>query len=236
MTAHISTLALHRLRYGELDPGQAAAIHAHLAGCAACGRRLRDQEQERAAFVTRAVPEAIRRIPREAHRESPLWATELRGLFGALVASAAVFVAVPALRPADDLALAPSSDVVRSRGQLPTIEAWVDRGDGPHLLLPGERLSAGHRVNLAYDPRGASAIAIAGRDSTGAIEVYSTNSPTGVGLVRAPFALTLDDAPGTQELFVVGSQSPLRPDQIELALTEGLPDVWVSRVAIEKDR
>lgn len=227
MTAHLSPLTLHRLRYGELSGADAARARAHLSGCAACAGRLRGQEHERAAFVARPVPDALRTAAKGAGRAR--W-PELRGLLFALLAAGAVFLVVPRLHSA------PEADRVQVRGQLPEIEAWVDRGDGPRLLRDGERLAAGNRVNLAYDPHGASSVAIAGRDGSGAVEVYTTNAPTGVGLVRAPFALALDDTPGTQELFVVTSEAPLDEGTVRAALSGEVDGVHVSRLAIEKDR
>ncbi|MEQ1568272.1 MAG: hypothetical protein ABMA64_21715 [Myxococcota bacterium] len=229
MTAHLSTLSLHRLRYGELDLAASTAARAHLASCPMCAGRLAVQERERAAFVARPVPDTIRQLGVEEAPRRVGWWRELYGLGLALCAAAALFVVVPSLRsdPAE-------ADAIRFRGQLPAIEAWVDQGDGPRLLREGDRLSAGHRVQLSYDPRGASAVAIAGRDSTGAVEVYTTNAPTGIGLVQMPFALTLDDAPGEQELFVVTSDRPLDEAAVKAALTAGVPGARVARIAIPK--
>jgi hypothetical protein len=229
MTAHLSTLTLHRLRYGELDPTSAEQARRHLASCPTCAGRLSVQERERAAFVARPVPQPLRGLSEEPRM--PSWWRELSGLALALAAAAALFVAIPSIRPAVEPG---AGDIVRYRGELPAVEAWIDQGEGPRLLRPDDVLSAGHKVQLAYDPHGASSVAIAGRDGTGAIEVYTTNAPTGVGLVRAPFALTLDDAPGTQELFVVGSPGPLDEPTVKAAVRNGVPGVRVARVAIRK--
>jgi anti-sigma factor RsiW len=221
MTPHLSTLALHQLRYGELPDADAAAARDHLSACAACSDRLAAQERERAAFVARPVPPRILAEARASRARAGYRRWAAGGAAVLALAASALFVTAP-------------RDEIRTRGELPEIEAWVDRGHGPEPLDAGGAVAAGDRVSLKYDPHGASAVAIAGRDSTGEVEVYTTNAPTGVGLVEAPFGLQLDDTPGTQELFVLGSDRPLSAEDVEAAVTEGVDGVRVSRVALEK--
>lgn len=238
---HVSTLALHQLRYGELDADAAQQVRAHLGACDVCAGRLRAQERERAAFVLRPMPDAIRaqafssgsRPASSPRQERPSSLRDLLGFAVAVLAAASLFVLVPALR-GPDVEVASAQDTVRVRGELPLIEVWVDTGAGPRLLRDSEALGEGHRVQIAYDPQGASYVALAGRDGSGQIEVYTTDAPTGVGLVRAPFALTLDDAPGVQELFVIGAGVPLDARSVRSAVTTGLPGIHVARVAIRK--
>lgn len=227
---HPSTLTLHRLRCGELGEVELAAVRGHLASCERCASRLRAQEAERAAFVLRPIPDAIRELasPPPARR----WWHDLVPFALAAAAATLLFVAVPELREATSVA----PDGIRYRGELPDVEVWVDAGAGVHALRPGERLRPGDKVQLQYDPRGASVVAIAGRDATGEVQVFTTQAPTGIGLVRAPFALTLDGAPGAQELFVVGADRALTEAEVKAAVTHGVPGVRVARVTLDKDR
>ncbi|MEQ1504059.1 MAG: hypothetical protein ABMB14_17585 [Myxococcota bacterium] len=241
MSHHLSTLTLHLLRYGELDGAPLAAARDHLDRCESCAGRLAYQERERAAFVVRPMPEAIRALGRPEHAE-PAWRRWLRDLAPFAIAAAAgatLFTAIPTVRTATTPGarggdLAEPIDQIVTRGELPAVEAWIDAGAGPRLLRADDVLGAGHRVQLAYDPHGASYVALAGRDDSGEIEVYTTGAPTGIGLVRAPFALTLDGAPGDQELFVIGSDLPLEPVQVKAAVATGVPGVRVARVVIHK--
>lgn len=238
---HLSTLTLHRLRYGELEEEALSEARAHLACCPRCSARLAVQQQERAAFVLQPMPEAIRQIAEPARRS---WWRELLPLVGALAAAAALFIAVPVLRtqpasPIEGVAYRgedPPQATVRARPHSapPIIEAWVDQGQGLRRLGSGDKLGMGDRVQLAYDPRGSSSVAIAGRDSSGLVEVYTTRAPTGVGLVKMPFALTLDGAPGVQELFVVGSDRPLDELRVKAAIMTGVPGTRVARIVIPK--
>ena len=73
--SHLSTLTLHRIRYGELEGEPLTDARAHLDTCARCSARLQAQEAHRSAFVLQPVPAAIRAAapPPEA---SPGWLSE----------------------------------------------------------------------------------------------------------------------------------------------------------------
>jgi hypothetical protein len=149
----------------------------------------------------------------------------------AAVAAVVLFAALPAMRsavPGD------RGNRIMTRGVLPAVEAWVDEGTGPRPLREGEPLAEGDRVQLRYDAHGAPHVALAGRDSTGVVEIYTLAAPTGSGLLTAPFALELDDAPGRQELFVVTSAEPLDERTVESAIDGPVPGVTVARLAFPK--
>jgi hypothetical protein len=167
-----------------------------------------------------AAPDGwLRRVARE------LWPFAV-----AAAAAAVVFVTVPQLR-----AVHPAADRVTIRGAaLPEIEAWVDAGTGPRPLRDGEALAAGDRVQLRYDSHGAHHVALAGRDASGLVEIYTLAAPSGTGLTTAPFALELDATPGRQELFVITSASELDARTVEEALVGPVEGVAVSRVAFPK--
>lgn len=228
MSGHLSTLVLHQLRYGELDADALASARAHIEACPRCAERLQAQIAERAAFVLRPVPEALRS---PAQPQPPGWLRRwLPG--GLLVAALALLVAL-----GGTLRLGASEpDVVRFRGALPDVEVWIDAGDGPRLLRGTDRLAAGSRVQLKYDPQGASHVAFAGRDGAGLVEIYgSTSIPEGDGLLEAPFALALDGTPGDQELFVLTADHPLDEPTVRAALQGDLDGISVSRAVVPKE-
>ncbi len=226
---HLNTLVLHQLRYGELQGPALERARAHLETCELCSGRLRAQEAERAAFVATPVPEAISTLGRERRRP---WWRDWMPIGAAALVAATLFLVVRDVRT--ELAPEAVEDVVRYRGELPELEVWVKRAEGTRRLRPGEAVGAGDRVQLKYDPRGASSVALAGRDGSGKIEVWTTNAPTGLGLVTAPFALTLDDTPGDQELFVVGSERPLTEDEVKAAVSGRVQGARVGRVVLPK--
>ncbi len=198
MNDHLSTLTLHQLRYGELSEAEEAVARVHLEACPRCADRLAVQRRERAAFVLQPVPVALRAPHPPSRGASWPWP----GLVAGALALAAGLVVL--LRPV------PPRDEIRLRGAVPPVEVWVDVGAGPRLLVEDEPLGAGDRVQLKFDAAGAAHAAIAGRDQTGAIEVYGA-FPTARrrGLVEAPFALELDDVGGVQEFYVVLGDHPL---------------------------
>ena len=229
--SHLSTLTLHRLRYGELDGTERDGAQAHLRVCPRCAERLGVQQAERASFVLQPVPDRLKSFGEGDDGFFRRLLRELVPFAVAAVAAAAVTLAVPVLRSASDPT---EADTIRVRGEMPAIEAWVDLGTGPRPLRDGESLGSGDRVQLRYDSHGADHVALAGRDASGVVEIYTLAAPSGVGLTTAPFALELDDAPGQQELFVITSDGPLDEPTVEAALTGPVPGVTVSRVAFPK--
>ncbi|MFT5681467.1 MAG: hypothetical protein ACI8RZ_002373, partial [Myxococcota bacterium] len=130
---HISTLTLHKLRYGELSPDEHAELKTHLSDCETCSGRLSAQENHRAAFELMPVPEAIL----EASAPS-LWKRLTQGWLIAplLVAAMALFVVSPGLF--DEIRTKGSSDIkilVEDYGELEVGEA-IRPGDRIQLRIP----------------------------------------------------------------------------------------------------
>lgn len=224
---HLSTLMLHRLRYGELSDAELAEARTHLDVCGHCAARLEAQHKERAAFVVQPIPAAIR----DAARARPsLWTRAWPMLPVLAMAALAMLWLRPAAGPTDDVLL---------KGALDQVEVWVDVGEGPRLHEPGQALGGGDRLQLKYRPDGAEHAAVAGRDGTGTIEFYGTfATPGGDGLVDTPFGLTLDDSPGTQELYVVLGDTALESATVVEAVDRypvPTPGLQVLRVDVRKE-
>lgn len=229
---HISTPRLHQLRLGELAPAERAPLEAHLASCALCAGRLGHQHEARAAFVVTPVPPAIAALD----RPSP-WARLRDGLFqirAALVlvpVAAALLVALrvpdaptePTERtkgPSDVAgAVTGASESERAKGAAPLLEAWIQTGESARPVYTGEAVRAGTRVQLKYDPGRRRFVTLAGRDARGTVEVYGTLPARGPGVAPAPFALTLDDAKGSQEFFAILTDTRPAPDAVLEALS-----------------
>ena len=227
---HPSTLKLHQYRYGELGPADAAELRAHVDGCERCRERLRAQEAQRAEFVAMPVPDAIREL---GPAPEPWW----RRLRAWWVAAALIPAAAAGLLLARPLITAPQPTEVsdtRTKGEAPALEVWVDRAEGVRVVGEGERLQAGDRVQPYFDPRGAPYVTFAGSDG-GEIEVYRTVAVERPGLQPTPFALTLDDAPGPQWLYAVGSDEPPDPEQVRRAIGSNEPGSRTYRIRIDKE-
>lgn len=228
MSPHLSTLTLHQLRYGELDPQAAARAQAHVQTCERCRRRLAVQQREREAFVLQPVPEPLRARPAPPH--PPSWVATF---LPALALAAACFVAVPVLR---DLGHVEPVEQVRLKGAGPALEVWVERDGGARVLRPEEPLRAGDRIQILFDPQDASHIVLAGRDPTGTVEVWGALTPERPGLQPAPFGLTLDATPGYQEVAVIGAPAPLTEAEVARILDGRQANgVWMRSVMLPKE-
>lgn len=219
-TPHLSTLALHQLRYGELPEPARREARAHLDACALCRRRLAVQERAREAFVLQPIPSALdATLAGPVRQRSPnrggatVWGHRLLLSLG-LAAAVASFAAVPMARSSRAVE---AFEHGRTKGGTGDLEIWIDR-DGPRALRDGDLLGAGDRLQVLYDPVGSPHVAIAGRDPTGEIQIWGHLRPERDGLQPAPFALTLDGTPGFQEIVVVRSPVELTPEEVRRAV------------------
>lgn len=200
MSPHLSTLALHRMRNGELSTEETARARAHLAECPRCSAVLRNQENHRAAFELQPVPEAIRAASRSAPAASRPWS---RWVAWGLALAAAALVTVLVSRAPDD--------GVRTKGDDAVFEVWVDTPAGPAAVADHQEFSAGDRIQARFRRPSAPWVTLAGVDARGGVEIYGTwaadmDSPD---WQAAPFALELDDEPGDLSLWLVFT--PTRP-------------------------
>jgi hypothetical protein len=212
---HISTLDLHRLRYGELDQARAAEVRAHVDGCPTCTERLQAQHAMRAEFGVRPVPAALREASRRPRVPTWIWAL----MPGLLVAGLAFVVVIPA-----DVG-SPYEDVRY-------------KGGGVELLLEGRgvvdpeatRFHAGDRVQVRIAPGHAGHAWV-----TDGHQVLGTFPVEAGKATLAPFSLTLDGEPGAEQLVVLVSREKLRDDQIQRILVGNrMSGVDVTYVELKK--
>lgn len=201
MSDHPSTLQLHRLRYGELDPAESRRLRDHLDACPRCADRLRSQEATRAAFVVEPVPPAIQALSRPRRSLRAWW-----WALPALAAAAGVLIAIPSIDTTGD-----GSEDVRTKGAMASLEVVAERAGQNVLLAPGSVVMPGDRIQLRFDPGDHAWAAFAGRDGSGVIQVYRVTRAEEGGMRPAPFGLELDDTPGDQELFAIFSDEPPDP-------------------------
>jgi len=219
---HVSTLSLHRLRYGELDASEEQALRDHLHSCEACAARLRAQENHRAAFELEPVPQALR--TRGSRQRWGRW------LVAPALAVAAVLLAVPLLTSQPDVTL---------KGGSADLEAWIHQPDGARQLHDSDRVFPGDRIQLRYRNASYDLVTFAGMDASGEVEVYGTyEANEGGGWHTAPIALTLDETPGAQVFFGVYSDEVPSEAELVRALRRGeeLRDAEIVVVSFNKAR
>lgn len=192
--SHVSTLDLHRLRYGELPATRAAGLRQHLDDCAACRGRMQAQQALRAEFEVLPVPAGLRTPPARP------WWTWSR--LPALAAMAAALMLT--LRLADPSA----TDTTRLKGA--AAEVLVE---GRGTLASGDLVRAGDRLQVRV-PAGPWAEAWV---SDGATVLGRFPLVEGEATL-APFSLTIDDSPGRERLVIVLSEGPGTEAQVKRAL------------------
>ena len=225
MADHISTLKLHRLRYGELDEAEVRAIRTHVEGCARCAERLQVQEQERAAFVATPVPDAIRALA--AQEAAPTLAERLQGWFrqpllvGGLALAAAATIAVVSL-PGD-------SSYTGIKGQHLVEVVVQDHGT---LDPDAESIHPGDRLQLRIPPGDWEQVWVGDEEAwLGSFPVTPSKS-----WHLMPFSLEVDSQPGPEEIVVVLSNHPLTEQEANAALAgKKLGGVQVEQLQLHKE-
>ncbi len=225
---HLSTLALHQLRYGELEGEAEAAARRHLDSCPTCNQRFAAQQAFRAAFELKAPPIAL---PEPAGPS--LW-ERARGWLRwapapalALAAALVLFVQLDGAQPSGGVdGDSPAGDQVRLKGQADIQVIVEDRG----ALDPGERIVAGDRIQLRI-PQGPWQEAWVG-DGEALIGHFALDKD---GPSLSPFALTVDGEAGDEELVVLLAEEPLGEDAA-LAAMQGrrMKGVELRRLHLQK--
>lgn len=228
-TPHLSTLHLHRYRYGELSPEEREEAERHVEQCDRCRERLHVQEATRRAFVLSPVPERLRRAQRPPAR---------RYWWGIVPALAALAVLMFLLPQAPWNVESPGEGrTTRIKGNVAALEVVAERDGRNVVLAPGSVVIPGDRLQMRFNPGPYPYAAFAGRDGTGLVQVYRIMEVEPGGMRSTPFALELDETPGYQELFAIFSYEP--PDAVWIveALEEGaaLEDAVVTSIRLRKE-
>ncbi|MCB9758940.1 MAG: zf-HC2 domain-containing protein [Alphaproteobacteria bacterium] len=216
--AHLSTLKLNQLRYGELTADDEAAARAHLDTCERCADRLRAQEANRAAFVLQPVPPALKAPAPSPWRRWWVAVTPVLAL-------AALILIIPRLTSLNDqgtgtvsgLSEDHETDRTRIKGARVELEAWLNTPRGERALNKGDAVATGDVIQFRFDAGDHRYVTFAGVDGTGQVEVYGTFTANGpqAGVSAAPFALTLDDTPGDQTFFAYFTESAPQPGEVK---------------------
>jgi hypothetical protein len=244
---HLSTLTMHQVRLGEIEGEARAEAEAHLRECVECSDIVQRQADEDAALGANPLPEwllsleAPSPMPKDAHRPTPPEPPVApanrpfpRWIVALVTAAAATLALGVGFEMAPQTGITPvQTEGARPKGGLPEMELWVKSNAGPRPIRKDEAVRAGDTVQVFYDTNGASHAALAGRDGTGKIEVYGV-LPKHDTLGPAPFSLTLDDAPGPQEFFVVTGARPLSTEDVKRAVDGKDRSVQVRSVKVPK--
>lgn len=227
---HLTDLALEH----TLDGAPLAGADQHLAACDVCTSRL---QAARAVELPelRSMPASVQplaALPTPANRG---W----YGLIGLLVAAAALFAAVPLLRPANG-----PSDGIRLRGDGLSLQVFRDAGEVSERLRDGDPIAPGDRLGFRVRNREAGHLLILGLDDAGgaylcypqggggnSVEVQPSPTPR-----TLPEAVRMDAQRGTERLFAVLCEDPFALDDVIERVSAGqLPQgCAVDGISLEK--
>ena len=221
---------VEQLHLGELDAQTAAEVRAALG--AEADPRLADLAAQDAMIQAQypaqmVVPRILASVPQAGRR----WPLVLPAL---LAAAAGVWLAArPAQTPAPSARSIESVDTVRAKGPLRPVLQVMRAGEAPTPVTADEQLSAGDRVQLRFQPRGALHAVIVSVDGRGATTLHvpdavdaSTALPAGAQRLTVGHAYELDDAPQFERFFLITADAPLDPDALLTAAAEaGMGDL-----------
>jgi hypothetical protein len=207
-----SDLALDRLHAGELPESEAAALQAHIEGCAECAKRLATRRAGFAAFAE-ADPvrmlAAIRRGVDEPPGFLERFARPLRFAFAPIAAVAAAAGLLLVVSGPDD-------ETTREKGTL-ALHVYRFTAGGSEAVVSGERFYAGDRLRFVVDLPRAGYASVLGVEPDG--ELYTAwprggqgtaSLPAGAGQ-QLPGAVSLDESAGREMLYLVVCRSDVAP-------------------------
>ncbi len=235
---HLSTLDLHRLRYGELSGARESRVRGHVGDCSDCRRRLGELDTFRREFELSGVPQALRRkTPPWADR---WWAVGWRpAAFAAAAALGAIIVVGPlTMGPAETVfeEAAPEETAsemndalwgTRTKGvSTAAVEILVE---GRGLIGEGDTLHPGDRVQIRVSPGDwGYAWVTSGDTILGGFAVEPDKA------TLAPFSLTLDEDASDDELAVLLTRDHLPPTQVH-ALSRAVVEIPGDVAVVELD-
>ena len=229
-----NTLLLHQYHLGELDDAEQERVREAIEQDPDTRRRYQAIQAAESAFSVQSLPPWLAEEPANNPAGWRRWLAIGGPVVGLLVVAAVtlLFVGIPTGTTTVDGGL--GGDEIRFKGELPALEVWVGTEAGLRPLRSGERVSEGTRVNLVFDARGHRLATLAGQDGTGSVEIYDTLDVAGqTGLIEAPFALELDDAPGPQAFFLLVHDEPLAADIIQDHVRDDTGEL--TRVVLDKE-
>ena len=250
-TETCNRVEVERYFLGEGDADGKRAVRAHLDGCAECRSFLAGLENEKREyliahpfreFAAKHLP--AESAPRKLAFGGSRWIPALAGL-------AACGVLVPVLfqvgmKPE---AFRKESDI-RMKGEGAFLDYYVKRGDA---VIPGHEAGAyrsGDELQFVCVSGSHPYVTLASIDSRGHVSLYrapaATDAPAGAEAqlsllgkggekLSMPFAVTLDDSPGSELFVLILGTEPLAGEAVESWLTgaftrasgnlEGLPSL-----------
>ncbi|MFO0597147.1 MAG: ActD-like protein [Myxococcaceae bacterium] len=203
---------LERYRLGEASADDARAIAAAALEDPALRARLEALEADDRATLERLPPAQVAQRVRDHATPAPArawrWAP-------ALALAAVALVGVVVLRARDT-----GDDVLRPKGDGPTLRLFRLAGQTPERLADGAHVRAHDVVQVAFELQGAPFAVVVSVDGGGHTTLHwpgdhrAESTAVAPGFKTLPQSFELDEAPGFERFFLVTSTRPLEPDAI----------------------
>ena len=234
-TEQCNRVQVDRYFLGETGPEEKRAVRAHMDGCADCRTRLAALENERRTYLLEHPFRefAAKHLPQGEAKPRPAfgsrWMPAVAGL-------AACLVLVPVLmRNGMVDPVATVHEEIRTKGGT-LLEYYVRRGGAVTPGNSAEGYRPGDELQFVCAADGHAWVTLASIDSRGHVSLYRAPAPAGApegqggqgplslpGLggekQSLPFAVTLDEAPGSELFVMIFGASPLSGEAVESWLT-----------------
>lgn len=240
-----SDLALDRLKAGELDPVERAAVEAAIARSPAARARwearqrgfpegvgvdallARIQAKAEGATPGPAVEGLLARMAGGAERPRlkplPWWRRWRLPELGLLAATAAaVFLVARPVAPVGG----DGGDLIRPKGGL-ALDVYRKTATGSELVAPGVALRSGDKLRFEVTTPRAGELAVFDLDPSGAVslawplEGEARSRAVPAGKQQLSGAVELDEAVGPESLHAVWCERGFGPDDVKVGVTAG---------------
>ncbi|MDB5105980.1 MAG: hypothetical protein JWP91_3669 [Fibrobacteres bacterium] len=225
-TEQCNRVLVERYFLGESGTEEKRSVRLHLDGCPGCrGHMATLENRKREYLIAHPFREfAAKHLPegRDARRPSmsTRWMPALAGL-------AACLALVPVVIHYNQTASAVSEDGIRAKGGT-VMEYYVKRGE---TVTPGsskEPYRSGDELQFVYAAGSHAYVTLASVDSRGHVSLYKAegaDAPLSLAAKAGekqsmPFAVTLDDSPGSELFVMIYGPEPLAGGAVESWLME----------------
>jgi hypothetical protein len=216
---HLSADILDGYRLGSLPPDVLAETEAHLGSCSRCQAAFRELENDCRLFEDKILPRTISNVVERAQASSgphrpfmrfwwvlPLAATAAALFMVVVLVNRDVDESKSAKQPVEDSNVLVKGD--------PTLHVYAKRGESVFPVKQGVSLRPKDRIRFVVEPAENRYLLIVSRDATGKLTLYYPPGAVRSGTLRPgrnelPGSIELDEAPGTESLIAVFSDSSL---------------------------
>jgi hypothetical protein len=216
---------MEKLRLGELDPEEAAALRDRIANDPAAAEQFRSFVADDLDFSIRYPARRVLGPVRASSRSSR--AAPVFAFSGLLAAAVALFTLLPGKEQVPSVNTPLEETTAKGEARFGNLLVFRQTPEGPQRLFDGATVAPGELLGLAYEVKAAAKSlygVIFSVDGRGSVTLHHPPGPEAStrldteGTVRLDQAYELDDAPAFERFFFVASEKPIDvPELLENA-------------------